>query len=94
MTVFFFREKILSGGDVHSVWIFSLYLYAASAAAAQQTATVGGSKDLTPIRLSRLASLFPCPESQGGESNSSRPTLRNTKGEGGVCGGQSVSRLS
>ena len=111
------------------MWYFLLYLYAASAAA-QQTASVGGSQDLTPIQIPRLDTLFSFPDCRVVIFNQKRrctqslsgllrishqsnllawtvcsqvpsrkvvrardPPLRSTKGGGGVCGGQSVSRL-
>ena len=54
---------------------------------------VGGSLDLAPIQLPRLVSCSFVLSRRVVRATARDPPLRSTKGEGGVCGGQSVSRL-
>ena len=81
-------------GDVHQCGIL-LYLYAASATARNHkwSAFEEEQGSHTNPASSSLQFCFLGSQSQGGESKARDPLLRSTKGEGGVCGGQSVSRL-
>ena len=85
---------IFDRGDVQQCEIL-LHLYAASATArSHKMICIGGR-----ARVSRQPGFFfstVCflgSQSQGGESKARDPLLCSTKGEGGVYGGQSVSRF-
>ena len=80
-------------GDVHPEWNFHLSAACATARNHKWSAFEEEQGSHTNPASSSLQFCFLGSQPQGGESKARDPLLRSTKGEGGVYGGQSVSRL-
>ena len=84
---------IFTGETSTSVEFYFTFVQQAQLHAATSGLHWRKSKGLTPTWLLLLYSLLFFSQSQGGESKARDPLLCSTKGEGGVYGGQSVSRF-